>query len=388
MRILLSCFQSVGRDPLPGSDFWRTYFIGGLQEGGHEIVEIPGVDWALGHFYEPGTALDEWRGRTWEIVRSFVRQEQGRRKLDLFLTYLFPKQVEVSAIKEIQRMGIPCVNFFCDNARQFRRVPLEYRPFALHWIPEYEALPMYREARVAYIHAPMPCWIPARLRCVPITETEPPTFIGTADDLRRDLFSRAMHAGGDFLVRGRGWMEGSEHSPGRLPPARSLLKKVTNQIGFVRSHGLGALLRKIENRLHPLHPLPIRESNIRGAVSGPEYIRITREAVITIGINRVYTARSSNRHPIVYSRLRDIEAPMLGACYLTEWTKGLEELYELGAEIETYRTADELNLKLADLKRDPQRRSAMRNRAQRRALFEHSIAHTAACIRDKLGLCG
>ena len=33
---------------------------------------------------------------------------------------------------------------------------------------------------------------------------------------------------------------------------------------------------------------------------------------------------------------------MLGACYLTEWTAGLEHMYELGKEIETYRTPEEL----------------------------------------------
>ena len=41
---------------------------------------------------------------------------------------------------------------------------------------------------------------------------------------------------------------------------------------------------------------------------------------------------------------------MLGACYLTEWTEGLEHMYELGKEIETYRTAEELTSKLSELR--------------------------------------
>jgi hypothetical protein len=41
--------------------------------------------------------------------------------------------------------------------------------------------------------------------------------------------------------------------------------------------------------------------------------------------------------PNTYSRLRDIEAPMLGACYLTEQTEGLECLYDIGNEIEIYK---------------------------------------------------
>jgi spore maturation protein CgeB len=147
------------------------------------------------------------------------------------------------------------------------------------------------------------------------------------------------------------------------------------------------LLKKVEDRLRPIHSPPIPGANVRDAVIGQaEYFRITRDAMVAIGINRVPTASSSNRHPLVYSRLRDIEAPMLGACYLTEWTEGLEALYDLGAEIETYRTADELSEKLGELRKDLQRRRAMRDRAQRRALIDHSASRSLARISARLGL--
>ena len=44
--------------------------------------------------------------------------------------------------------------------------------------------------------------------------------------------------------------------------------------------------------------------------------------------------------------MRDIEAPMLSACYLTQWTEGLEDLYELGEEIETYNSVEEMANKI------------------------------------------
>ncbi len=95
-----------------------------------------------------------------------------------------------------------------------------------------------------------------------------------------------------------------------------------------------------------------------------------------LGINRVPTLRASSRCPILYSRLRDIEAPMLAACYLTEFTEGLAQLYDLGTEIETYRDATELCAKLKQLESDPHKRRAMRTGAQRRALREHTVAST------------
>jgi len=148
---------------IPAYQFWRGYFLHGLQEAGHQVVEVPDVDWAEGLTYPRGDALDRWRARTWEAVDAFVRREHPQRPIDLFLGHLYPKQVEASAIHELQRLGIPCVNYFCDNVREFAEVPAVYRPFALHWVPELEALPMYRRAGLAHIHAPMPCWVPPRL---------------------------------------------------------------------------------------------------------------------------------------------------------------------------------------------------------------------------------
>jgi hypothetical protein len=135
MRILISCLQGLKRHTVPRYEFWREYFINGIQEAGHEPIEVPDVDWAEALACSDDRALDAWRAKTWDAVQVFVRREHCRQPIDMFLAYLFPKQVEVSAIKELQRIGIPCVNFFCDNAREFRKIPSEFRPFALHWVP-------------------------------------------------------------------------------------------------------------------------------------------------------------------------------------------------------------------------------------------------------------
>jgi hypothetical protein len=385
MRILLSCLQSLKRHPLPAYGFWRNYFVQGLLEAGHEVVEVPNVDWAEGLTYPAGNALDSWCSRTWDIVKMFVQQELTQRPIHLFVGYFYPKQVEITAIRDFQQRGIPCVNFFCDNVREFVKPPPEYAAFALNWVPEFEALPMYREAGLPYIHAPMPCWVSAGLRNWPRLETEPATFLGSADILRRDLLGRALQGGADFVVRGPGWL-GNAATTNVSPQARSITSTVNNQIDLVRQQGFRGLLKKLEARARPLRPPSISESHIGTTVFGDDYIRITREAMVTIGINRVPTACQSPHRPLVYSRLRDIEAPMLGACYLTEWTEGLEQMYELGKEIETYRTAEELTSKLSELRSDPQRRIAMRERAQRRALADHTVGRSMGRIHEHLGL--
>lgn len=382
MRILLSCLQSLKRHPLPAYGHWRHYFVEGLLEAGHEVVEVASVDWAEGLTCSPGRSLEAWRTRTWEVVETFVRQEITLRPIHLFVGYLYPDQVEAAAIRELQRIGIPCVNFFCDNVREFVKLPAEYAPFALHWVPEFEALPMYRDAGLPYVHAPMPCWISADLRNRPRLETEPATFIGSPDILRRDLLGQALRGGADFVIRGNGWLADTATQSKQVRTAATLVR---NQIDLVKRHGLGGLLAKIESRVRPLRPPSIEESRIGAPLSDAEYFRVTREAMVTIGVNRVPRANRSPHRRVVYSRLRDIEAPMLGACYLTEWTEGLEHMYELGKEIETYRTADELTSKLCELRLDPVRRRAMREQAQRRALSDHSVARSIVRINAHFG---
>ncbi|MBE0612750.1 MAG: glycosyltransferase family 1 protein [Burkholderiales bacterium] len=342
------------------------------------------MDWAEGLVSLPGKQLEEWRSRTWETVLKFVRKERDQKPIQFFLSYLYPRQIDVGAIAELQRIGVPCVNFFCDNVREFHKMPVEYRPFSLHWVPEFEALPLYRNAGLPHLHMPMPCWVPIELRCVPAAETEAPTFIGSADILRRDLLGRAVRAGADLVIRGTGWTPTSDSLNSEVP-TRRLGAILRNQMAFVRTHGLAGFCRKIENHFIHLDPPTISENTLMPQVSRDEYVRITREAIVAIGINRVPATRVSNRHPLTYSRLRDIEAPMLGACYLTEWTAGLGELYELGKEIESYRTPEELQFKIDELKKDGPRRKIMRQRAQRRALADHTAVRSLIRIGERLG---
>jgi hypothetical protein len=386
MRILLSCLQSERRHALPGYAFWRGYFVEGCAEAGIECVEVPGLDWAEGLTHPPGPALDCWRANAWQRVVDFVRADRARNgaraPLAMFLGYLYPQQVDTAAIRELQRQGLPCVNFYCDNVRQFHRLPEAYRAFALHWVPEYEALPLYRD--VPHVHAPMPCWVHPRWRTLPERETEPPTMIGSADVLRRDVLARAIGAGAELRICGRGWNAADEDA---RPRARGCARAiVANQLALVREHGPRALWTKVHDRLRPLTPPAIPDACIGAELTPGDYLRVTRGARVTIGINRVPTARRSLHAPLAYSRLRDIEAPMLGACHLTEWTAGLPHLYDIGAEIECWRDPVELADKIAALSRDPARRRRMRRAAQARALGEHAVPRTLHRLLDRLGL--
>lgn len=384
MRVFISCLQSLTAHAIPAYDFWRAHFVNGAEEAGLEVLEAPDVDWAEGLVPMPADAHAAWLDRTWERTLAFVRREHARRPIAFFLGYLYPQQVEATAVQELRRLGIPSVNFFCDNVREFRKVPEAYRCFTLNWVPEFEALPMYRTAGLAHLHAPMPSWVPPHLRTSDHPESEPPTFIGSVDVLRRNLMADAIARGAHVVVRGRGWDRADEEAarPGRGG------RVLRNQLAFVRQHGTRALVHKTLRRLRPPAEAVIPADHIGPIASAAEYIRISQQSIVTLGINRVPTITRSLHRPLTYSRLRDLEAPMLGACYLTEWTAGLPSLYEPGTEIETYRDADELVAKLATLTGDRERRQRLRREGQRRALARNSVPATLRRIIDTLQIDG
>lgn len=386
MRVLLSCLQSQRRHPVAAYQFWEAYFKRGIEEAGWEWSEVPDVDWA-----EP-LALDEndvvgiaaWRERTWERVLAFVSREHAIRPFDIFLSYFYPRHVEPEAVSTLRQKGIACVNFFCDNVREFRRVPDAYRCFDLHWVPEFQAVSMYRAAGLPCLHAAMPVWVPPERRRWDHEENFGPTFIGGRDPQRERLFAEALQLGADVRLRGPGWQENrNSPSPSGLLDWKTRLR---NQKKDIHRFGVVGLLWKLTYRMQaPLEDSLFRD-HIDPAAFGDSYADVTQQARVTIGVNRYPSYYHSFNNPGTYSRLRDIEAPMLGACYLTEWAEGLDQMYDLGTEIETFRTAPELVEKVRQLAADPGRRRSMRRLAQQRALREHAVPHTLTRLAETIGV--
>jgi hypothetical protein len=370
---------------VPAYRFWREYFRGALAEAGHECLEALDCDWAEGLLSLDRQDAAAWRERTWQKAVDFLRYTHARAPVDFILGYLFPRQIEPAALAEVRALGIPCVNFFCDNVREFRRVPDEYRSFDLHWVPEHKAVALYRAARLPCLHAPMACWVPPERRVSVTRETLPATFVGTRDEQRAALFAAAIKLGLQVELRGVGWGADAPVNPGP-PSTGNLAKLIGRQLTFVRQHGWRALARRIAGGWQPLAPAFDFSVNARPSPEGDAYWDVLRESAVCLGVNRYPSLRFPFDRPDSYSRMRDIEAPMVGACYLTEWTEGLDDLYELGTEIEIYRDAAELVEKARALVADPPRRIRLRTAGQLRSLRDHSIPRTIERIAERLGI--
>ncbi|RYG54590.1 MAG: glycosyltransferase family 1 protein [Chitinophagaceae bacterium] len=382
VTIFLSFLQGRPDHPIPAYQFWEYYIKNGIEEAGDQWMEAQ-VDWAEGLLTQSGQKLERWRANAWEKTIVAIKRDRP----DLFLSYLYPHQIEASALQQIRDLGVPTVNFFCDNVREFTRVPPAYQSFDLHWVPEYKALKMYSTARLPYLHLPMPMWVPPVHRHLPSKEISSVCFIGSKDVQRHLLFEEVVKKKPDFPLEiyGAAWQD-EEQKVEVGPVVTSTAGKIRNQVTYLSKHGLLPFYRKLAQRNAHFPVSDELALCLKGRPSFNEYIALTSGSLVTLGVNRYPSFRFPVRRPDSYSRLRDIEAPMLGACYLTERTEGLDKYYDLGSDIETYSSAAELIDKVVFLLKEPKIREQLRINGQTKALNELSIPHSIKLLKKHFGI--
>lgn len=375
MNIFLAFLQSPHQYPIAAYSFWEHYLKNGIKEAKCNWTECKEVDWARGLIPQSKNQLDEWKSFTWEKTIKFIKQN----KPELFLSYLYPQQIDIQAISEIKKMGIPCVNFFCDNIRMFKHAPKEYAIFDLNWVPEYMATTLYQNAGYPYINLPMPMWVDYEYRRQPLIEKKEISFIGSKDVQRHLLFEKLFkeYPSLDLNIRGTGWLDQDDSAKELYNP---IWRKAKNQIDFISRFGIKPYLNKIKDGKISLVLSSALKSNLKAKPDFNDYIKITRESLITLGINRYQSFDYPINAPNTYSRLRDIEAPMYGACYLTELAPGLDQIYEIGKDIEVFSNYAELYEKIKELEKDTKKRKMMRVNGQEKALQTLSIPNSIAKI--------
>lgn len=375
MKIFLSFLQSGKQHAIPAYSFWEYYIKNGIMEAGHSWDEVPGLDWASGIVPKSAGEQNSWRENAWEQTVNYLKKNPA----DIFLSYLYPTQIDRDAILRIKNMGIPCVNFFCDNVREFKKIPVEFSVFNLNWVPEHKAMALYKKANYRCINLPMPIWLDPKLRSLQNECNDQATFIGSKDIQRLLFFEQVISECPSLplAIYGNGW---NENTPSPMPGniGYRFSDKIANQYNFIKRRGILPYMRKLKHRAAPSDISPALRLKINGAISFEKYNQLSAGSMVTVGINRFPSFNFPLSHPNTYSRLRDIEAPMLGACYLTEYTEGIEDLYDLDTEIVVYKSAVDFIEKVRWLQSNSGVRKKLRLNGQKRALLDHSIPRSLA----------
>lgn len=380
MNIFLAFLQSEKNYAIPSYSFWEYYIKHGIEEAGYQWSQCPAADWALGLVPQSETDFAHWKQDTWTQTVDWLKAHPS----DLFLSYLYPHQVDMSAIREIQRLGIPCVNFFCDHIRDFKKLPAEFSVFDNNWVPEYKAKQLYADAGRPFLNLPMPMWVEPRYRTIKEENNPQITFIGSKDIQRILLLEELLQAEPELplAVYGYGWSE--NNSPHVQPASYTLRDKLKFNLQYIREQGTGPFLRKIKHRKISYETSALLNAKSHGAPAFDVYNELIAGSRISLGINRYESHHFPLLKPNSYSRLRDIEAPMLGACYLTEYTAGLEELYDLEEDIWAYLDVSDLYLKIKALQADPKKRRQLKIKGQQRSLRDHNIPNSLHQIIQRI----
>lgn len=349
-----------------------------LEDMGHQLVRFDFPGW-------PDEADPVWRsaGKPMtndRLLRAFKSAMQ-QAPLDLFFGYLYSSVVYPQTIEEIRTSGVPTVNFSCNNVHQFHLVRDIAPSFDVCIVPELAAQSAFREVGARPLRVQLAA-NPRFYRPYPDPRVYDVTFVGQRYADRADLLARLRDEGVDARAWGAGWAAGKRVDAAHARAALALFEDE-------RFDGLARLTRRW---VWPEAAPPAGSNHAVDASGwgGPrllqsDLVRTFSKSRISLGFS---TAGNSHREEkrLTHLRLREFEATMSGALYLTEHQQELAEYFRIGSEVLTYAGADELIEKARYYLAHPEDSERIRRAALRRARNEHTWQHRFRQLFQHLGL--
>ena len=332
-------FLAIPRSPNPSftSDLWKANLHDPLVEMGHDVVLWDEGSQSLFDLDPDAPGTVPVRGRFSQRFLEAVEAAHRSGPLDLTITYFSDSHLDPGAIDHVRERVGPIVNFFCNNVHQFHLVRRTSKHYVACLVPEAEALPRYKAAGARPLFFPMAA-NPRIYRPVPGRARYDATFAGQRYGDRTAGVLALREAGVDAHAFGQHWGPAAETLGGaRAIPARGTsAARILQLLLQGRSPFVAARDRRDWERLRAHHP-----GALHGPVGDEAYVALFSESRISLGF-LVLGDTHRTRHPLRQIRLREFEAPMAGAFYLTGWLEEMTRHYEVGKEIVCYRSREEL----------------------------------------------
>ena len=327
---------------------WQRHFYDGLAGAAPEVVFPRDVDftWA-----RPAAVVASGAAQRAEMSER-LRAQIAAARPDAVVSYCFANDIEPDLVRDTVAAGIPWVNFYCDSTYAFDRVAGLAREASLNWFPESEAEPRYRALGRALLCRPYAVNAAALPESVCAEALHRIGFVGAARPGRLMQLAGLAALGCRVEVRGPGWRRASG------PPAADAAAGSFGRLRWLIRPGerlIGRLLRSV---VRPGGQLDDRE--LAGFVSRCRLI---------LGLNE---GRFGPRHVASYLKLRDVEFPGYGACYLTQHNADVARAFEVGREVLTFRTLPEAAALARDYAARPRLAEAIGRAGRRRVLGEHT----------------
>ncbi len=384
-------FLAIPRSPNASldSDLWKRNLHDPLVTLGHEVVLFTDGVQPLFDLDPDAPSTAEARGRFEEAFLGAVAAAERAGRLDLVVTYFCDSHLSPDAVRRVRERSAPIANFFCNNVHQFHLVRRAAHAYTCCLVPEAAALGSYRAVGAEPIFFPMaahpdlyhPRDLPVRYAA---------TFAGQRYGDRTAGMLALREAGIDAHAFGQGWEDerrdadaqapgagggasigGMARLLGRLPAAVGLLARGRNPLAAAADVRACRALR--ERHAAALHP----------PTSDDGYVALFSESAISLGFLVLGDTHRTAR-PLRQIRLREFEAPMAGAFYLTGHLDEIARHYEVGREIVCYRSIPELVAQCRYYLAHDAERERIRRAGHARARRDHTWTRRFQQLFDEL----
>jgi spore maturation protein CgeB len=300
-----------------------------LEDMGHELVRFDFPGW-------PDEADEHWqrvgKPRTNERLLSRFRAALRQGRVDLFYGYFYSSVVYPETIELIRQSGVPTVNFSCNNVHQFDLVRDIASRFDVCVVPERAAIADFKAVGAVPVRIQLAA-NPSVYRPYPEPRIHDVTFVGQRYADRADFLDYLSRHGIDVRAWGAGWQT---HK--RLDVAHGKAA-----LALIEDERLDGIRRLIRRRLSfaPAQACTSAQPEVdTSSFGGPrllqaDLVKTFSQSRLSLGFATAGSSHLSHKR-LTHLRLREFEAPMSGALYLTEDQPELAEYFEPGKEVLTY----------------------------------------------------
>jgi spore maturation protein CgeB len=391
MRIFCAIRHSANPNFYYG-DLWARNFCVALREMGHDVVEAETDLLPASHFMQIASGFTpeelETRARITSGLLGELRIAHRHAPVDLFLSYFYNCHFDPAGFDDVRSLGIPSVNFYCNSLYQFDLVAAVAAKADFAWHSEKNARPLYLSAGAN------PIWIqmgadPQTYRPIPdLPRLRSACFVGQRYADRDRLVAALIRASVPVELYGSGWGTADESVRSALPEVptgetvylgrkrlspgswQSYVQVARRNMrrGFIP--GILRSMRQIQYRRETRNLMPLFAANARGRAE--EISAVFARHEICLNFSNVWDDGQAGTRLIPHVRLRDFEGPMCRTCYITGHTEEIAEFYEIGREIETYASSEELVDKVRFYLNHSAAAEKLREAGYRRAVTDHT----------------
>ena len=194
------------------------------------------------------------------------------------------------------------------------------------------------------------------------------SFVGSCYGIRPHHIWRILQSDINLNVFGYGWIKKKK--------IKDLLRPIINSVYYYLPNSYDVKERKynyILNEIIRQNLVKNYSNHIHDIVSDIEYIHILSTSKIAINIQQSrFNHDFANPNVLICTNLRDFEVPILGTFLCTQYSKEIEQFYEIGSEICTFRNEFELIDKLKYFIKHDSERQVIANKGFERVIREHT----------------